>query len=91
MHPNACPIRNPSVIKQQVAETTVLLDVVRGSQFTIQGVGGRIWDLCDGQHSLADMALLLHREVERAARRIQLRKRTGVQLVGERIAIGIVF
>ena len=64
MHPSARPIRKPSVIKQQVDDTSVLLDVVSGAHFAIEGVGGRVWDLCDGHHSLAEIATVLAREFD---------------------------
>jgi hypothetical protein len=36
------------VLSQQVSETVVLLDPEDGHYYTLSGVGGRIWQLCDG-------------------------------------------
>ena len=43
------------VLVQKTAERVVLLDSRRGEYFSLDEVGARIWQLCDGKHSRADI------------------------------------
>jgi Coenzyme PQQ synthesis protein D (PqqD) len=47
--------RRDRVIAQQVEGQSVLLDVDSGEYFALNEVGGLVWDLCDGSHSVASM------------------------------------
>jgi Coenzyme PQQ synthesis protein D (PqqD) len=47
--------RRDRVIAQQVEGQSVLLDVDSGEYFSLNEVGGLVWDLCDGSHSVASM------------------------------------
>jgi Coenzyme PQQ synthesis protein D (PqqD) len=40
--------RRERVIVQQVEGDSVLLDIDSGEYFTLNEVGGRVWELCDG-------------------------------------------
>jgi hypothetical protein len=41
--------RRDRVIVQQVEGDSVLLDIDSGEYFTLNEVGGRVWELCDGR------------------------------------------
>jgi hypothetical protein len=43
------------VIVQQVEGQAVLLDIDSGEYFSLNEVGGIVWELCDGSHSLGSM------------------------------------
>jgi hypothetical protein len=47
--------RRDRVIAQQVEGQSVLLDVDSGEYFALNEVGGLLWELCDGSHSVASM------------------------------------
>ena len=47
--------RRDRVIAQQVEGQSVLLDVDSGEYFALNEVGGLVWELCDGSHSVASM------------------------------------
>ena len=49
---------------QQVEGSSVLLDIDSGEYFTLNEVGGRVWDLCDGSRSVASIAEALSAEYE---------------------------
>jgi len=49
---------------QQVEGSSVLLDIDSGEYFTLNEVGGRVWDLCDGTRSVASIADVLSAEYD---------------------------
>lgn len=42
----------------------ILLDPASGEYFTLDDVGGRIWELCDGTKSVDDIAAVLASEYD---------------------------
>jgi Coenzyme PQQ synthesis protein D (PqqD) len=48
--------RQDRVIVQEVEGESVLLDINNGEYFSLNEVGGRVWDLCDGARSVGDIA-----------------------------------
>jgi len=53
--PDDRPLPRPGVLAQQAEDDLVLLDVQAGSYFALNEVGARVWELCDGQRSFADI------------------------------------
>jgi hypothetical protein len=49
------PRRRASVATQQALHTLVLLDLLTGRYFTLEGSGDRMWELSDGSRTLADI------------------------------------
>ena len=45
-------------------EVMILLDTSSGEYFTLNEVGGRIWELCDGTRSVADIVATLVTEYD---------------------------
>jgi hypothetical protein len=56
--------RRDRVMAQRVEGSAVLLDIDSGEYFTLNEVGGRVWDLCDGSRSVASIAEELSAEYE---------------------------
>jgi hypothetical protein len=48
--------RRDRVMMQQVEGDSVLLDIDSGEYYSLNEVGGRVWDLCDGTRSVASIA-----------------------------------
>ncbi len=55
MEQNSVFGRRDRVMMQQVEGDAVLLDIDNGEYFSLNEVGGRVWDLCDGSRSLGDI------------------------------------
>jgi pyrroloquinoline quinone biosynthesis protein D len=56
--------RQDSVLAQEAAGQTVLLRVDDGSYYALDEIGALIWELCDGQRSLADVVAELCAQYE---------------------------
>ena len=56
--------RRDRVMVQQVEGSAVLLDIDSGEYFTLNEVGGRVWDLCDGSRSVSSIAEALSAEYD---------------------------
>ncbi len=56
--------RRPRVIAQQVEGESVLLDIDSGEYFSLNAVGGRVWELCDGTASLTDIVTAICAEFD---------------------------
>jgi hypothetical protein len=64
------PRRRDGVLRQTAGETTVLLDSRTGYYFALDDVGSRIWDLADGERTIAAIAAELADEYAAAQDRI---------------------
>ena len=58
------PRANRGILTQRSADTVVLLDSRGGEYFSLDEVGARIWDLCDGTRSLAEITRLICSEYD---------------------------
>jgi hypothetical protein len=56
--------RRQHILKQEAAGTVVLLDMNDGRYFALDGVGGRVWDLCDGSRTLSEIAAVIGEEYD---------------------------
>ena len=65
------PARNHDVVARPTAEALILLDPSSGEYFTLDGVGGRVWELCDGSRSVEEIATLLAEEYDAPVARIR--------------------
>ena len=81
--------RRQNILKQEAAGTVVLLNMDDGRYFALDGVGGRVWDLCDGSRTLSEIAAILAEEFEAPAETIErdlaelINDLTNEELVGE--------
>ena len=62
MGPDSRPLRRSDVLAQGAGDTVILLTPDSGEYFTLNEVGGRIWDLADGSRSVADIVGVLAEE-----------------------------
>jgi hypothetical protein len=56
--------RRDRVMMQQVEGDSVLLDIDNGEYFSLNEVGSRVWELCDGTRSLASIAEMICAEYD---------------------------
>jgi hypothetical protein len=61
------PRRADRVVAQQVSGSAVLLNPDNGEYYSLDGVGERLWELCDGTRSVSDLVSLLCLEYEVSA------------------------
>ena len=59
---SAIPSRTPSVVSQRAGQEVVLVLPLQGKVKVLNEVGARIWDLCDGGHSVRQIASTICRE-----------------------------
>lgn len=62
MQLNDNPCRVPSVVSRMLEGEAVLVDPAHGKVRVLNGVGARIWELADGQHSIREIARLVAQE-----------------------------
>lgn len=65
------PLRAEGVLRQRASGTVILLHLDHGEYYSLNEVGGRVWDLCDGAHSVAEIVSLLCEEYEAPAEAIE--------------------
>ena len=56
MNLDMVPRQATRIVAQQAAGQWVLLDVSTGRYYSLDQVGGRIWQLCDGTRSVRQIA-----------------------------------
>lgn len=58
------PLRRDGVLAQTAGDTVLLLTGDTGEYYTLNDVGGRIWELTDGVRTVAEIAAVLVEEYE---------------------------
>ena len=58
------PERAARILAHRGDEELVLLDPENGQYFTLDEVGARIWELCDGKRSVSEIAAALDEEFD---------------------------
>ena len=56
--------RRDGVVTQQASQTLVLLDVEGGEYYSLNPVGARAWELCDGSRSVEEVIAIICQEYE---------------------------
>jgi hypothetical protein len=64
MNLDSCPKRKDEVIAQQASSAMLLLDMGDGSYYSLNDVGGRVWELCDGTHTVSQLVSTLAMEYD---------------------------
>lgn len=59
--------RSENILKQEAAGTIVLINAEDGRYYSLEDVGGRAWDLCDGTRTVAEIADQLEAEFDAPA------------------------
>jgi coenzyme PQQ synthesis protein D (PqqD) len=57
--PVPCPKRREGVAAQVADGEAVLLDIENGGYFSLNSVGSRIWELCDGTRTAAEIVSVI--------------------------------
>jgi Coenzyme PQQ synthesis protein D (PqqD) len=71
MDADSRPQRRTDVLAQAAGDTVILLTPGSGEYFTLNEVGGRIWELSDGSRSVAEIAAALAEEYAAPVEEIQ--------------------
>jgi hypothetical protein len=58
------PKQRERVLTQRIEEAVVLLDTDSGKYYSLDEVGGRMWDLCDGTRTLRQLVAVICEEYE---------------------------
>jgi hypothetical protein len=61
------PVRKPGIIVQDIGEETLLYSAEGKAIHILNPTAKRIWELCDGEHTAADMARALRASFSIAA------------------------
>jgi hypothetical protein len=64
MNLDSCPKRKDAIIAQQASSAMLLLDMGDGSYYSLNEVGGRVWELCDGAHTVSQLVSTLAMEYD---------------------------
>lgn len=59
---NYHPCKNEFILTQRGQETPVLFNLENSNYYTLEGTAGRIWELCDGKHAIADIIDIISQE-----------------------------
>ncbi len=62
--PQSRPRRAEGIVAQKIEDETVLLNPADGRYFTLDEVGGRIWELCDGIRSASEISAIIGEEYD---------------------------
>jgi len=58
------PTQANGILAQRNADSLILLNPESGQYFTLDEVGTRVWELCDGRHRVAEVVSKLHAEYD---------------------------
>ncbi len=75
------------LLSQRAADTRVLLDPSDGNYFALDDVSGRIWDLCDGNRTVAEIAATLCAEYDAPRETVEA---DVMEFLGELLTDGLV-
>jgi coenzyme PQQ biosynthesis protein PqqD len=75
------------LLSQRAAETRVLLDPADGNYFALDDVSGRIWDLCDGNRTVAQVVETLCAEYDAPRETVEA---DVLEFLGEMLTEGLV-
>jgi coenzyme PQQ biosynthesis protein PqqD len=67
MNLQSYPQRNEQVIAQKASNDFLLFNINDGNYYSLNEVGCRIWELCDGKHSIAELIDILATEYDAPA------------------------
>jgi len=65
------PLEASGVLQQEVSGMVVLLHPASGRYFSLERVSQRIWELCDGHRTVADLVVAVHAEYDAPAAEIE--------------------
>lgn len=59
-----CPKRGDQVIAQKAANDLLLFNMEDGKYYSLNEIGSRVWELCDGNHSVSQVVAALAGEYD---------------------------
>ncbi len=71
MNVNSRPKRAERILSQRSAEMVILLSPGSGQYYTLDEVGARVWELCDGTRQVTDLVSAIHAEYDAPFETIQ--------------------
>ncbi|HXA76618.1 MAG TPA: PqqD family protein [Candidatus Acidoferrales bacterium] len=60
----SCPKRREQVIAQKASTDFLLFNMDNGSYYSLNDIGGRIWELCDGNRSVSQLVAAIAAEYD---------------------------
>jgi coenzyme PQQ biosynthesis protein PqqD len=60
----SCPQRREGILAKGVSDSWVLLNLESGEYYALNEVGGRVWALCDGTRSVAEVVAIISQEFD---------------------------
>jgi coenzyme PQQ biosynthesis protein PqqD len=64
MNRDDCPKRGEQVIAQKASNDLLLFNIDDGNYYSLNEIGSRIWELCDGNHSVSQLVAALAAEYD---------------------------
>jgi coenzyme PQQ biosynthesis protein PqqD len=64
MNLEECPKRGQQVIAQKAANDLLLFNIEDGNYYSLNEIGSRIWELCDGTRSVSQLVAVLATEYD---------------------------
>ena len=64
MNREDCPKRGEQVIAQKASNDLLLFNIDDGNYYSLNEIGSRIWELCDGNHSVSQVVAALAAEYD---------------------------
>jgi hypothetical protein len=64
MNRESCPKRGAQVIAQKAANDVLLFNMDDGNYYSLNEIGSRIWELCDGNHNVSQLVGALAAEYD---------------------------
>lgn len=61
------PRRREGVLVQHVMDKVILLNPENGQYYALDEISGRIWELCDGEHSVSQLSAIIGQEYDAPA------------------------
>jgi hypothetical protein len=58
------PKRGAQVIAQKAANDVLLLNMEDGNYYSLNEIGSKVWELCDGNHSVSQVVAVLAGEYD---------------------------
>lgn len=78
--------RNEQVVTQAAADAFFLFDLKRGEYYSLNDVGHRVWQLCDGSRSVDDLVSIICQEFEAPSEAV---KADVLELLADLVAEGL--
>ena len=67
----SCPKRGKQVIAQKASNDLLLFNIEDGNYYSLNEIGSRIWELCDGTYSVGELVTVLAKEYDASHEELQ--------------------